>query len=307
MFDGFLDTGPQTTAVSGTQTIRVHASNSNTDFFDVPFGAEGTPPLQVEEIDSPSVIIRANGEGSGYLRIFDPGSLELFDRISITAASIQSIRVVPVSAPWFDPEAAEKMDWALLADSHLEMGVVLRSSDKRLVDESMTFDVGGSATSETSIPSWDKRSIFVGAAGSVEIFVQTGSGDSYSDSMPIVGTLDDIEIVSNIFSPDTSSSIPVGTERVYCFRGLAGNRAVGGLSWSVSVEGSITAKPVDMSCFGVKASAPGIATLIVSAGGFKKDFSLTITQSAGASPPLQIVASDETSAGAGPAPGQRAR
>ncbi len=304
-FDELFDEGPHTIASGGTQTITVLASNTSIDHFTNPFHAETASPLVVEDTNPPTVTVRAEGSGSSYLRIVDPGSLDLYDRISIGVASIASIRVTPVEATWFDPGAAFDLDWALFAGASLDLGVVLRdSSDNRLVDESLTFTISGGASENGSQGTWDTSSITIGSFGTADVFAQSGGGDTFSHNMPIVTTIDDAVIVENAFSTNTSLSIPAGAERVYCFRGLSGNRAVAGLSWSISVDGQITAKHADASCFNVKATTMGNATLFASAGDFKKAFPITITTSAAAPPTLQMTAPDRPRT-VGPAKGDR--
>ena len=304
-FDGSIDSGPKTTAVFGSQTITVLASSDLTDTFSEVFTTESTQPLFIDVTSPPTVIVSADGEGSGYLRIIDSETNELFDRISINSANVFSVRAAPVEAVKYDPEAVEKMNWALLSGVSLDLGFMLLDSvNNRLVDEKMTVDIAGDASLASGPFSWDTQPIKATGVGFADINVHTGNGDSFPQGMPIVDTIDDVVLVPSTLGSSTSLSIVTGKDQIYCFRGLSGNLAVAGLSWSVSTQGSISAKLEEASCFRVKAGATGSATLVASAAGFKKSFPITIKANAVAPAPASIVA-PAPKASTGPRPGER--
>jgi len=304
-FDGAVDSGPKTTAVFGTQTIEVLASSSLTDTFSEVFTAESTAPLLVNVTSPPNVVVSADGEGSGYLRIIDSETGELFDRISIKSAIPQSVRVAPVEAIKYDPDAAEKMNWAIFSGASLDFGFMLFDfTNNRLVDENITVDIGGDASETFGSSNWDIRPIQANAVGFADINVHTGDGQVFPKGMPIVDTIDDVVLVPSTLGSSTSQSIVTGKDQIYCFRGLSGNLAVAGLSWSVSTQGSISAVLEEASCYRVKAGATGSATLVASAAGFKKSFPITIKANAVDPAPASIVA-PAPKASMGPAPGER--
>lgn len=306
-FDASGDFGPKTTAVFGTQTIEVLASSSLFDTFSEDFTTESSAPLLVSSTSPPNVVVSADGEGSGYLRIIDPSTQELFDRISITSATPQSVRIVPTDAIKYDPDAIEGVNWSFLTGTSVELGIMLLDlGNNRLVDEGLTVNITGDATDGGNSSSWDKHTLSALGVGFAEINVHSMDGNSLPAGMPVVDTIDDVALVASTLEGSTSLSIVTGKERVYCFRGLSGNRAVAGLSWTISTSGSITAKPEEGPCFRVKAGATGTGSFTGTTTGFKKSFSVTVTANA-ASGPSSAIVKPALQPSTGPARGERVR
>ena len=305
LFDDIFGGDLRATAEGGTQGFFVHRNSSGTQAF-APFDAEASAPLEITEAAPPRVTLRGNVEGSGFLRILDPETGALHDRIELAVAPIGSARFVGGGMPFLDPEA-EHLDLALLKDAGVFLGLMLRDANgMRLVDESTSITITGDAKDDADTSTWDQRFVTVGASGTVSASVVTGDGKPFEVMMPIVDKLDDIVAVKSLLSLDITQPIPVGSGHIVCFRGLFGGRVVAGLSeWKMSGEGPIEVKYATESCGDVKAITAGNAKIVVEIGGMKKSFPVTMAKAAKAGAAPAEKASGEAFVGL--TPGERAR
>lgn len=301
----FGSAGPHPVAEGGTQRIQVFRDKDGFTPFS-PFDATATTPIEITQVDAPSVTVRGGAAGSGFLRIIDPDDGALHDRIAIQVLPITSARITDTSMALFDWEGSETLDLALFAGSGVSLGLLLYGGEStRLVDYSTTFTITGDAMEGGDVALWDQRSVTVGASGSVSVSVKTGSGMPFDVTMPVVDKIDDIVAIKNVFSKDLSQPLDVGSEQMVCFRGMADTRVVAGLSWVFSGEGQIEAKTLDAMCASIKPLAVGNASIVVEAGGMTKSFPVTMKASAKANAPVEK-ASFPREVHLGPTPGERA-
>ncbi|MRG91129.1 hypothetical protein [Polyangium spumosum] len=273
--------GPHPIAEGGTQTISVFRDANGTKPFS-PFTADAEAPLEIAEVEAPSVKVRGAAAGSGFLRILDPDDGALHDRISLQVLPISSVRVTDATMAVLDAEGAQKDELALFAGTNVELGLLLfgeapnGQGPVQLVDDSTTIVITGDATDSGEVSSWDRRRVTVGASGSVNVSVKAGAGEPVDVTFPVVSEIDDIVATKSLFSTDLTQPLTVGKANSVCFRGLSGARVVAGLSWAYSGDTKIEVEPVDAMCASFKPLAAGNASIVVEAGGLQKTFPVTI-------------------------------
>lgn len=301
-FDSFFQSGPETVAVGGVETILVYRDTQGGKPFDLPFDAATTGVMSVQSTSGASVAVTAGKDGTGYLRLVEPGTELLYDRFQLTAAAVTQMRLGPMEAfPFFDP-AIPQISWALLASSTTPLVVSLLGGEARLIDESIDLTVSGNATVDDQYPTWDRYFVTVGASGSVTLTGKLGSGKLASVTMPIVEKADDIVPLpsSEIDSPDA----PLTTKKSghYCFRAMSSGKGVAGTTYVVTGSDELgVGDGLWPGCVVVHGSKPGTATLTVEAAGAKKTFSIKVVTAAaateGSTPAWKIPASTPLSGG----------
>jgi hypothetical protein len=300
------DGGVEKTALGGTQTIKV--LGTKTTAYEGPFDAAGTDAVAIDGVAPPDVTVRGVAEGPGFLRILKPGTQELYDRISLEVASaVAQAHVVPADKVLSD--RGENVDWALFAESTVNLAVELRDAENaRVVDEGIKIVFSGDATEggAPELPRWDKFGIKAGNMGTASVKVTTSGGQSFEQTFPVVDALTDIVATPSLNDPKPLDPLAVGGQLVRCFRAVAGDRAVVGVPWTVSASGPIDAKPfteLDPACIILKGKAAGVATIIAEAAGLQRTFQVQVVQSLVADAPREKA----TPHARGSVPGERAR
>lgn len=264
--------------------MTVLGSDSSSDPFSLPYGTEALSPLSVDSSFDSEVTVRCDGVGSGYLRIFDPDTGELYDRVSLECASVSGSSSVPYEMAFLSPEAAASGNWLLYEGGTSPIGIRLTGAGSRLVDESISFTISGDAMDDGDATTWDARRAYVGTFGSATISVTTGSGDLLEWNWPVVNLIDDIVRAPSIEDPNTTSTLTVGKTVLLCFQALREKKPIAGVPWSATPMGAMVAEPAKEGCFHIKATAAGTAILQVKADYQQTDFTFSMVKSARAIP-----------------------
>ncbi|MEZ4299152.1 MAG: hypothetical protein R3B70_29655 [Polyangiaceae bacterium] len=297
-----LDGGPRFTAAGGTQTLRVLNSTSLSDDFELPFDAAGTGVVEIAATEPPQVTIRATGAGDGYLRILEPGTEHLYDRIKLDAAKVQSVGFLPYDELFITP-ALPQGSYRVLAGGLVYLGARLRSSaDDVLVDESMLLEVDAGGTETGEIHRWDVLEFAPAASGEVAVRVTLGDGSVHKQAFPISAGIDEIVRVVSALHPEEDTATAPKESRHFCFRGLDAGAPVTGILWAYSTDDSDVHLDNQGPCVLASSSVLGTHTFTVEAAGQKLDFTFeVITKAAGKAPTALLPQAGEPAA----APGER--
>lgn len=273
---------PEVTAVGGTQTIAVF-SNSNADPLTLPFdAAAGDDALEVTAAP-PVAIVGAESATTGtYLRILEPGTDLLYDRIRLRADAVASMALVPAGSfamTDYDLNEEPEVGMALLAGGVSEVTVALESAfGERLVDEEMTVEMPPGYARDAE--RWDVIVAEPEAAGEDTIVVTAGTAAPTSMALRVVEAVDEIRWVRSMISYREPDSAVIGQQFNFCFRGMNQGDMVLGLSWSFGCSAKIEVVPMDdyPSCVSVMGLSEGTASLVVTAGGLPVYYSLDVIE-----------------------------
>jgi hypothetical protein len=267
-FDTLFANGPAAVAVGGTETITVLRSSNTSDTFDAPFHAEGTSVITIEGVSPPEVTVHATAAGSGYLRILDPGSSQLYDRVLLASDKVATTGFLPAAKALVDSDVpADK--WALYHDASVLVGAQLRSAGGvRLVDESIKLTVSGAAMQGTSTQ-WDTAAVQTAASGEAIVTAKLGDGTTFSHTYPIAEKIDQIAQVGGLPGDKVDTApVPPDSQAILCFRATTGDLAIAGVPWKISADPDV--EVVDNgsfldSCFVVSSKVIGKHTITISA------------------------------------------
>jgi hypothetical protein len=135
---------PQFTAVGGTQVIRVlHGPFVSSPPFELPFtAATRGDALAIERQSGPDIGIAGVTTGSAYLRILEPETGDLYDRILLMVAPVARARLAQPAIFFRGPRPTpDGYDWMIWAGRDVQLVVALETPDgHRVVDDSMSVN-----------------------------------------------------------------------------------------------------------------------------------------------------------------------
>jgi len=270
---GYIDRSVKVTAAGGAQTIQVRLNESD-EPPPAPFAAEmAGAGWAVAWSDDSEVLVSATSAGVGFLRIADPDSNELYDKVELESRAVERIELRPASREIVFGDHP----WVLLAGGSRQVYFDLRAAgDVRLVDENLAIP-GGEPIS------WDAVALDAGEPGPVVVEAITGAGQRFELATELVAEVDEIEVNS---APD--APVPAGTTTLFCFRARSGDATAYGGAWSFRTEGSISISidpsPIVLSdnCPFVQAGSPGTGTLVAEVGGRSIEVTVEVVEEAAA-------------------------
>jgi hypothetical protein len=288
--DGFLNNDVHPTAVGGQQTIDIDPVGLFHDLSS--FDAETTDPaLAVTRVDPPEVVISGVSVGSAYLRIFEPLTGALYDRLTVMTAEVDTIEVEPAvyESSFEDDDLHAPLYWG---DAPLPWIARLHSSSNtRLVDENLTFaDATASGALVTQGYTWDLAEVTpTSGVNAVSVSATSGSGVVGEGSADLAHDVDFILLDPNTPVPEThDASEPL----TLCFAAYFGERRILGVPWEVTVTGPNGEEPVyaipglfERNCVTVVAGTAGVWQLDVTADPITESYDITIVQPQPAPPP----------------------
>lgn len=273
--DAALDLGGSTlpTARGGKQTITVLTGASlGSPKFEGEFDAEVATTNDIMEIDSvapPDVVVSGVHLGSAFLRLLEPGTDILLDRVQLAVDAIATADAFPAELALVPSEP-----FALLANADVILVARLKSSGGgRLIDESTTMTGDG----VFARLAWDSFRVHTPPA---DFDVQVNAGDgSFTDLIPVVTSVDDIELV-----PISGPKLEVRalSSTTACFVARHGTIAVAGASWTFGASGGASTEKsfIDLpGCIDIVGQTPGTATFTASASGKTVTFSVDVLPS----------------------------
>ncbi|MDI1451437.1 hypothetical protein [Polyangium sp. 6x1] len=276
------------TAVGGTQTVSVYYANAPSAPYVAGFEARLVDST-VARLPSPgptTLVLRGVSEGKALLRLLEPRTSKLLDRVEIETAAVQRISVLPRELL---DEKMEAGEWALLQGAPAELGIVLfGANEMQLVDESLEVRAHGA---EVSRRTWDRYEVMTSAPSAVSLDVRAGDQRGSVD-VQVVTSIDDITRKATEGSGEGRIEIGVGAGgETICFQAKSGRKTVVGAKWVFEPSETLTVARPDMpsdlppwaappwsspSCVKLAGTAVGDARLKVKAGEYEKVFEVGV-------------------------------
>ncbi len=312
IFDSIVE--PHRTAVAGTQTLDIFSDADASDEF-IGFDAVAAgPSFQVVAVAGNQVSVAGVAGGTDFLRLVDPESGELYDRIALQTAVVDTIAIVPQKIDLLgDQELYDAASPAVVyhASGTSELVVALYdASDVRLVDETLTLALGTGFVRDTA--QWDRFEHDPVAPGTYVFTFTLGSGEIGDLSATFVDAVDAVVWVpglANSERAEPASGAVVGQQKRFCFRAENGGRPVVGATFGYTSTSGLTVASGSGTCVTVTGAAPGLATLTVSVDGVAEPFDVPVASAANAQPASAANAEAQAApvgAGAGAGAGERA-
>jgi hypothetical protein len=247
------------------------------------------------------VSVRADAEGDDTLRIVDPNTGELLDRVRLEARAINAVTLA-YDDGLFSNDSDSSAPWVALAGEWLKLVVQLRDATNGvLVDESLRIETDANARPKQS--SWDTLEISPAKAGQLPVTVTAGDGTPRQLPVEVVDQIDGVVLTT----PNPETTLEIGkSASLLCFRGTNGNRRVAAMRFEFTASSGIETSGGG-SCVGLRGTQLGPATLTASAQGFQKTVQLRVVPATQSSRSLLVAGSDAgKSAAPAPRPGERA-
>lgn len=271
------------TAVGGKQTISArHPTDPDFPLYVAGFEARlvDSRVIAIDSATPTSVVLRGVGEGNALLRLLEPGTNELLDRVEVEAAPVAWISFLPRELRDEDEGTSR---WAVLAGGSPALGVLLFDQDDRqLVDEGLEVTAH---TVDISRQAWDLHAFTAPSAGPLWLTVRAG-GRSFTVPVPIESSIDDIQARAPGITEGRPVTLKIGAiGKTVCFVAMSGSTALVGARWrfqpaaGISVtrptlhEPEIWAPP---GCVTITGQALGPTTLRVVASDHRKTFDLVV-------------------------------
>lgn len=256
--------GPLVTGVGGAQSIQLDRRDDNNDQIALEFEfdaiTDNGDALTAAPGVGPEVILTGTADGADLLRITEAGTDLLFDRTEVSAQTIAAARLSPPRIEAYD-ETSTLTVWL----DEPSFGVdLLGDDDERLVDETVTADIGGTSGVKSA---WDVIG-FAAVPGPAAVTLTTGSGAEFTSSIDVVETIDELVRERDTFD----EVIDAGESGELCLDALAGGTPVVGLSWIFTATGPVTlGDSLENGCVAITFDDAGSATITAEAGGLMAD------------------------------------
>lgn len=275
-----IDTGPEVTAVGGSQSVDLYSKALISLPLSFAFGIDTGTNVTALAKGPHAITLTGAKVGSNYIRITDPDDGTLFDRISVGAAALNRIAVVGASEP------ALATDNELAFTQQSALAIELFDKDNRhLVDEGAV--IGGAAITRGS--HWDTATLAPNlATGTQTISVAAGDKPAANIDIRIVAGADRIAAIT----PPTQ--LYVNDAITLCFRASVGNTRVVGMPWTFTLNGAPALSTFVNNCTSVVPSQLGTATVVATAAGMSATLALPVVVNPRARMRADIAASPES-------------
>src|SRR5262245_52666105 len=162
-FAGYsLDGTIHPTAVAGTQTITIYGNGGDPTPSDFDAASSG-PAFTIGGVAPPSVEIHGVSAGTAYLRILEPGTNLLYDRVVVGAKDLAAVEL--------EPGCCFKRthgNFVLLAGKQVRIGANLYSSDDDwLVDTSTRLTLVATPLANAHDAQWNGLTLSMGVSTGV--------------------------------------------------------------------------------------------------------------------------------------------
>jgi hypothetical protein len=277
------------TAIGGRQTIAVHYADEPQEPYVAGFEARviNSGVIALESADGSSVILRGMAQGNALLRLLEPRTNKLLDRVEITTAPIAQVALLPREFG-YGGQKEHDAKWAVLAGSPAELGVLLLDqNNNQIVDEALTVSAHAATITRNA---WDVYEVTAVYPDSVSFAVRAG-GRQFTAEAQVVTSIDNIVLKS----PDVPEEKPITLKRGaksegLCFLAKLGGVTVTGGRWSFQPSETVSIETYEESdwrpwyrklwtppsCVLLSGQEAGPATLKVTAGNHQKIFKLVI-------------------------------
>jgi hypothetical protein len=282
-------------AEGGTERVRVQTEPGLTGAsYDGEFDARSSDEsvLGIGTTTGSSVTLLGESSGTAFLRILEPGTNLLLDRVDVRVAPVESVRVSTLLASLTGGTANEIT--AVWSGASVQLEVALLDSDGGILwDDSLA--VTDHPTTLVEIPAGLEFGAVAPASGTLELTL-TRDAETHPISLPVVTDATGIAL----FPEGTSLEVEVGSTGSICALG----RASGGLIAGAPVEATlpsqlaedptaaptIDGEPLD-GCIGYRGETLGSGTLTLSIGTQSVDVQVSVvaaTTSPLSGPPLDV-------------------
>jgi hypothetical protein len=295
--DVFLNYDVRPTAVGGQQTIQISPAGlfEHLENFD----AESTEPaFSVSRVAPPEVTIQADAAGSAYLRIFEPLTGALYDRLMVSSREVETIEVEPIvfESSFDDDPLYPPLYWG---GDALPWIARLYGGSSRLVDETLTF--GGDGTTNASVTQlglWDLAEVTpTGGAFTISVGAASGSGVTGEGSAELAYEVDYILADVDMPVPETHNASELLS---LCFAAYFGERRILGIPWEYTMTGPNGEEPelsspalLQANCVVIQAGTAGVWQLDVIAGNVTESYEITMLPPQPPPPPPQPAATPD--------------
>jgi len=265
--------GPMATAVGGTQTIVIDGLGIlpftvavDGDAFTAMAGAGGT------------VAVTGVADGTAELRILDPGTGELYDRIALDVATAESAQVSSCTTLWGDGEPTH----VLWFDSTALLAVELVGGGTVLADQTMTIALPAGSNPY----SWDSFAPSVPlATGTLAVETTLTDGTPLTATAGVVDHADAVTYAATLGEP-LSDGLAVGDTGLYAFAATSAGAGIMDVPFTTATDAPLSVGPyaVTGDFVSVDAVAVGDGHLTVSAGGAHATFEIPVIAAKAAAP-----------------------
>ncbi len=276
--DNIFKSGLATTARGGRQTVTaLTGSGSGSPPYDGDFDAKTENPsvASVLSIDPPSVDLQGEVFGSTRLRLLEPGTDKLLDRVEVKVAEVAKVSLFPAEMMLISDD---DKPWAMLAGSSVPQIVRLENlAGDRLVDEDLDLTA---ATGNVSRKSCDLFAIDAPAQGEASCAIKAGDG-SFEATAKVVEKIDEVIGSDGLGNTDEPIAITVEQDSLVCFLARSGSLPVAGAEWEFALPPSVELGDLQLdfplpSCVTLRGVSPGAAELTVKASGVSKVVKLDV-------------------------------
>jgi hypothetical protein len=270
--DGLLgQLGPAATAVGGHQGITIAGLD------ELPYTATANATSGgIDVVSTSGDVVTIDGVASGrsYLRIAEPDTDVLYDRIELEASAITHISFEPIEL-----EAGQE-PWAFLAGGDVNVAIALFGMvtvgsevlEDRIVDSALAIQLPAGA----SRTAWDAITFAAPGIGTHSLTVTAG------DQPPVQIAFDVVDHIDAILPYEPPTQITTSDWfRTACFIATSGARAVAGLAWTFEVDGAAASPFPVPNCVPFYPSEAG-ATIHISARTMGLDAAIAVPVVAGA-------------------------
>ncbi len=266
--------GPSPTAIGGTQDIAIDYERDVVGVYvplDLAYTADddGGNGVALDHQAGSIVTMRGIASRTNYLRILDATKGELFDRHSLTGATVSRMALVPATTE-IVPEGVD----VAFATGTVKLGVALYGQvqestgprEERLIDQSMALELAGATQ-----PSWDALQL-AATAGTYPLGVTAGDKPTAHLDVIVVDHLDQIAK-----APDNATTLSPMGSTIVCFDAMTDGHYVAGLDWHYLVDNVDKTQNALGNCVSVGTDqSSGTVTVVGSAMGESATLTLPI-------------------------------
>ncbi len=272
---------PHITAVGGRQTIGLYLDGGAEQPLDLPYVASlSTTALSVADTLPAAVVVHGDSEGGAKLRIAEPDTDLLYDRIDVSAAPIARMYLLPAGEyqgydyDFVNPDFGARFAVWTGGSARLTVGL-LDTDDDRVVDEGMTIDPGPgiSADPEGFVNTVQLAPV---ADGTIDVTVRAGDAPVVHMAVLAASSAARIEPLNG-----EAVTLRVDAGGLICFRARTATGAyLMGADWSYTSSSRLTLVETDddvlSHCVRVNGTETGKATLTARAAGASVEVDVTI-------------------------------
>lgn len=266
--------GPSPTAVGGTQDVALQYDRGDGILvaLDLPFTADDMGGAGVKVVSTSGSVVSVSGQGSfsNYLRILDADDGTLFDRKTLTGASLDTVELLPMNlerVPAHAQLAFAAGDFDIAIGLYGQVQESGGPTEERIVDSTMTLDLAGSTQT-----AWDTLHNAGATPGTRTLTVTAGDKPALPIDVVVVSTADQIAPL------DAPQSLTPNVASDVCFTATTQGRTIVGLTWNFNVDGvSTAAATFAPNCISLTTSrTSGTVSVTGAAGGQMATLTLNI-------------------------------